>query len=153
MSLLLLAGLMASEPVSREIRYEIAAKDAPVSNTFYSFYEKDLRFAGNSGVFVSYASERFGDVVGLSFNDMNVPRNLDGHRNWKFKSYTCSSRPKEVGSRSLLIVCNQKSGPNRTVVYAYERGKGITGFFEKCFLEKECWYQLKSTRGLLANTP
>lgn len=156
----LLAGAIVSigdNPVDvadEQIVYRIEAHVPAYPNVYY-FLETRKLVAGNQGHLHDYAQSVEGDVVGISFNDMSVPIEVSAGKEWKYKSHSCRARSwAGTETARFLIICNEAAPTTEErIVYVYQAGKGITGFFQPCLLDKDCWFQLQSKRGLFAILP
>ena len=166
-SLLLGAVLVAAAPsqVVNEIIYKVDSTGAPASEDRISFIEERRLVAGylgespvtdamNPKSFHDYSQVLTDDMVVLGFDGISVPYDIAAGKKWQEGSNSCSADPITSDGKRLLVVCGPRSRQSTTTsVYTYEKGRGITGFFAPCFIDKTCWFELQSGKGLLATLP
>lgn len=146
----------------KEIVYQVESPSAPTANDSYAFLEKKGLMAGylarerypdalNPKIWRPYKTEIVDGVITLSFNHISIPQNVFERRKWQSQGANCTASPR-LGNdlAQLLIVCTQGAHESGVSAFVYSRSRGITGFFSTCFGTFNCWYQLKSKRGLLA---
>jgi len=146
-----------------QIIYQVESTTAPTSNNAYAFVEREQLVAGyvdgqsspdalNPKDFHEYKKDIYGDVLTLSFRNISLPKKIGPAVSWKSGDRDCKATPRHGNDPSeLLISCS--IGYQTVSVYVFGRGKGVTGFFAPCFGEFSCWYQLRSSKGLLADWP
>ena len=167
---LLVSGLSLSgnhEPrgVTAEIVYKIDSANAPVSNDTLSFLEDSKQVAGyldknlspdsmRPKVFHDYSQDIIAGVVVLGFNGISVPLDISSGRKWQNGLDSCEASAVKGDTHKVLVICGPRDAERETTaIYEYELGRGITGFFAPCFIDKTCWYELQSKTGLLATLP
>ena len=140
---------------SPPITYRIDSPNAPSVTKVFYFFEASRQFGAapgsEGGTYIGDYSQTITDnIVFLDFAGISVPLDIAPGKRWKNGSNDCEASQMKT---RIMVVCGPAAKRMTSSIFEYEFGRGVTGFFEHCFIDRTCWFELETNKGLLANLP